>query len=600
MCLKLVPSTNLWVATCVLSILPIAAVAATEVPPGGVVPLDDIERRHLSRTARRTVEDVVRGRPPYQPGFVPKTLSSKTATVIVRLRHGGFLLATASSRPASLTTATIAAAGEAAEDWSERFPDPEELLARLLIEIEVVGPSEPIPETVDWTEPRAVDAFVEPGVHGIELIGPKVRQRVPPTEFFTSDMVLADALETIAKKLHLLPADVKQTRLARFRTAHWYQDEPHGRVVSLHRGMTRVPSSAVSREGLDRAIDTLGAYMLYRQLPSGLFSYQYEPAWNRYVEDDNLVRQVGAAVAVAAYADASGRPSARAAADLAVAYHLKGLRDVPGRSDAAYIATADDKNKLGVTALLTLALAEQHQAKRYAESRRKLVRGMLTLQRDSGMFITAFPPARELGAQDYFPGEALLALAAHYRHEPSAVVLDAFDRAIEFYRDYFRARPSPAFVSWQVQAYALIAQRTKRREYVDYVFELADWLAARQLNESNCAWPELWGGIASYQPNRAGVSTAAYLEGFADALELAREVTDAPRARRYERVVREAARFVLQLQFREEEAYFVRSTRDAVGGIRTAPALNLLRIDHCQHALIALMKSRRVLFGHEP
>jgi hypothetical protein len=65
---------------------------------------------------------------------------------------------------------------------------------------------------------------------------------------------------------------------------------------------------------------------------------------------------------------------------------------------------------------------------------------------------------------------------------------------------------------------------------------------------------------------------------------------------RYEQVVRAATRFVMQLQVRPEEAYFIRSPQDAVGGIRTGPALNLLRIDHCQHALIGLIKAREALF----
>ncbi len=53
---------------------------------------------------------------------------------------------------------------------------------------------------------------------------------------------------------------------------------------------------------------------------------------------------------------------------------------------------------------------------------------------------------------------------------------------------------------------------------------------------------------------------------------------------------------VMQLQVKPDEAYFIRSHQDAIGGIRTAPSLNLLRIDHCQHALVALMKARRVLY----
>ena len=81
-----------------------------------------------------------------------------------------------------------------------------------------------------------------------------------------------------------------------------------------------------------------------------------------------------------------------------------------------------------------------------------------------------------------------------------------------------------------------------------------------------------------------------------DALALARETGDQERAQRYEQVVRGAARFVMQLQVKPEEAYFVRSPQDAVGGVRTTPALNLLRIDHVQHALVALIKARKVLY----
>jgi hypothetical protein len=327
-----------------------------------------------------------------------------------------------------------------------------------------------------------------------------------------------------------------------------------------------------------------------------LFSYQYEPSLNRYSDENNLVRQVGATLAMAAHARRSKKSASRAAADLGIRYHLQGLTDFQGVENASYIATADKCNKLGVTALFCLALAEHPDADQYKEIRRKLTNGILALQRESGMFVTAFPPALDVDAQDYFPGEALLALAVQYRDQPSGRLLDAFDRAISFYRPYFREQQSPAFVPWQVQAFSTIARHSMRRDYVDYVFELCDWLADQQLGASNCPWPDMRGGIAAYQPGRAGVATAAYLEGFADALILAREMQDAPRTARYEQVIREAARFVLQLQVRPAEAYFVRSPQDAVGGIRTSPALNHLRIDHCQHALIALIKTRQVLY----
>jgi hypothetical protein len=412
----------------------------------------------------------------------------------------------------------------------------------------------------------------------------------------TSDLVLSGALTRLAQASHTDQSQLSNVQLARFRTAHWYETETSGKIVALNRGMITVAPEAVTADGLDKAIARLAQYMAYRQLESGLFTYQYEPGLDRYSDKQNLVRQVGTVAAMAFDARSSGRSASRAAADIGIRYHLQGLTEIPNVENAAFIATADGRNKLGVTALLCLAMAWHPSPQQYADTRDRLVNGMLWLQSPSGVFATAFPPAVKLNAQEYFPGEALLALADDYRLRPSARVLDAFHRAITFYREYFRGQPSPAFVPWQVQAYAAMATHSKRRDYVEYVYELTDWLVEKQLNQSNCQWSDMWGGIAAYSEGRAGVATASYLEGFADALALARLTGDTARARRYEDVVRLAARFVMQLQVRPEETYYMRSPQDAIGGIRTSPSLNLLRIDHCQHALVGLAKAREVLF----
>lgn len=559
--------------------------------------LDDFERQFLSRLARRTLRDALLERPRYEADYVPAALQHLNAEAVVRLRRDGYLLAAGAGGPAAAAPAVRDAALAALEHLRALPSVDGELLNHLVVEIELVGAVEPLSVEGDWTQPRVIDPHIEPGIHGMALVGPTLRHRFTPSELFTSDMTIAEALQNLTQSRLRDPSELAKTELFRFRTDHWYEPASGANIVSLTRGMTPVAPDSVSRRGLDDAIGRLAAYMAYRQKPTGLFTYQYEPALDRYTDEDNVVRQAGAATAMAVHARWSGSSASLAAADLAIRFHLQGLSDAPGTDEATFIATADGKNKLGVTALLTLALAEHPDPGRYEATRGKLVQGMLRLQQPSGMFLTAFPPAVEVAAQDYFPGEALLALAAEYEHQPAAGILDAFDKAIRYYRGHFRGAPSPAFVPWQVQAFSLIARHTGRRDYVDFVFELTDWLADHQLDRHNCRWPELWGGIAPYQPGRVGVSTASYLEGFTDALALARQVGDTARTQRYERLVREAARFVMQLQVRPEEAYFVRSPKDAVWGVRTAPALNLLRIDHAQHALVALIKTRRVLFG---
>ena len=553
-------------------------------------------RAFLSRLVRRTVRDVALDRETYAPEYVPAALTATEAEVIVRIRRGGFLLALAGAGPAPLADAARQAALTAGGNLAEHLGLDLDLTDNALIEIEIIGDAQPIPVEDDWTLPGVIDPFMEPGVHGLVLETPTVRHRFCPTEVFTSDITIPEALKEWAKRMTASGAKIADVKLARFRTTHWYEPQKGAAIVSLNRGLTVVKPEAVTPRGLDDAITALADYMVYRQLDTGLFTYQYEPAQDRYGLDQNVIRQAGATAAIATDAAARGRTASIAAANTAIRFHLQGLTDLSGGAGAGFIATADGTNKLGLTALLALAMAVHPDAKSYAVEREKLVGGMLWLQRPSGMFLTAFPPAVEIKAQNNFPGEALLALAHDYDHAPSAAILDAFDRAIAFYREFFRAQPSPAFVAWHSQAFGRMARHTKRKDYTDFVFEMTDWLAGKQLTRDDCFWPELWGGVAAYGNGRAGVTTAHYLAGFADALSLAHAVGDETRAKRYERVVRDASRFVMQLQVRPEEAYFVRSPRDAIGGIRATPSLNLLRIDHCQHGLIGLTKARAALF----
>lgn len=553
-------------------------------------------RQFLTRLARRTIRDVVLGRDQYQPEYIPSALNKLNVEVVVRLRRSGYLLAMTSAGYSPVALAVRDAAHNAMELIAKTMDEARDLLPHILIEIEIVGPPQALSISFDWTTPQVIDEYIEPGVHGVVLMGPTIKHRFCPTEIFTSNRILSQALKDIATKTHSAQTQLVKTRLMRFRTLHWIQEHPDTPIINLLRGMTTIAQAAITRENLDHAIDRLAEYMVYRQLDTGLFTYEYEPATNQYSNENNLLRQIGASLAMAVHATWSGAAASSAAADMGIRYHLQGLTDLPHLDRASFIATADQSNKLGVSALLCLAMTEHPQSQQFTDEIERLVNGMLWLQRPSGMFVTTFPPAEEIKSQNYFPGEALLAMASQFRRQPSARIADAFDRAINFYRDYFRKHRSTTFAPFQISAFSIMAKRTKRSDYAEYVFELADWLADKQLNASNSRYPQLWGGISGNESNHVGVSTTSYLNAIADALSLAKAVDDSKRVQRYEQVVRLAARFVIQLQIRPHEAYFIRSPQDAVGGIRATPSWPRLRIDHCQHALMALIKARQVLY----
>lgn len=560
--------------------------------------LTDSQRAFLSRIARRTLRDVALGRGDYEPGYTPASLSDLHGEAIVRLRLDGYLLAQTSVGPGPLDLVIRDAALASTRSFIVGNKLDLDIANRVLIEIELIGPTEPLPKIADWTQPQALDGHLEPGVHGLMLNGAGLNYRFCPTEVITSDRQLSEALGALAQASLPRGEDMAKVRLARFRTVHWYQRKTGAQPVSLHRGLTLVSSDQVTRGGLQNAISILADYMIDRQLDSGLFTYQYEPGQDVFAEDNSPVRQIGAAVALAVHAQ-GGKDASKAAARRAIQFHLHGVTPLSQVENASFVATADGKNSLGVTALLCLLLGEFPDAQPYADIRQQLIEGMLWLQRPSGMFLTAFPPARAVEGQDHFPGQALLAMAVHYAKKPSGRVLDAFDQALKHYRAYFSENPNPIFAPWQARAFSAMAMHTKREDFSNFVFELADWIVGRQLNEANCDWPELYGGIALHHSGFANFTTGIQLEALSDALTLARRRGDVQRVEVYEKAVRAAARFVMQLQIRPEEAYYMRSPRDAIGGIRTHLALNLLRIDHSHHALIGLIKARDVLYPRE-
>ncbi|MCC7290666.1 MAG: hypothetical protein IT449_01240 [Phycisphaerales bacterium] len=578
---------------------------AAEVPEPASPRVLPEHRQFLSTLVRRTLADAAEGRERYKPSYVPKGLPSGESEVVVRLRNQGLLVVQGAGGPAPLITACGDAALTAHEllklqDRAALARSPE-----LLIEIEVVGKSVPLvlsgeqPALPKGTTLHQLLARIEPGIDGVIVQSPRDSSRVCPSEFFSANISVLEGLRSMLKTVGLSEADLDRAKLSLFRTNHWYEPRAGRPVIALRRGLVPVADEDVTPRALDAALDALAQHMMQRQQSSGLFSYEYDAVRDLYSAEPQFVSQAAATLALAAYAGTRHGDAPASAARKAISAQLRGLRDCPQSASSSFIATSDGENRLGVTALLSVALARHPDSAEYGPARRRLIDGMLWLQQPTGLFPTAFPPAHSLTGQDFFPGEAFFALAAHFADEPTQQVNDAFDRGIAWYRDHFRNRPSPAFVPWQAQAFARMAGQTRRQDYIDFTWELTDWAAQAVLTPEGCEFADLWGGVWGPYEEDAGASTAAFLETFCEAALLARKLGDREREIRYTALVRQSARFVLQLQVRTEELYFSSSPADALGGIRTSPVNNRIRIDACAHALTGWMRTRDALFPDE-
>jgi AMMECR1 domain-containing protein len=569
----------------------------------------------LVKSVRRSLEAKVREDRSYEPAYVPQTLEDLICRVSVTLRRGGRLLGTADSAETKVVPACMEAASGALASAQKRRPISSNDLAIITIEIELIGPRELVGDGAVAVETLA-------GHYQLALEGVAVRvenrellvrpsQLISMETFCDNDEELGHrcnryqiAIQNLREKLGIdsdPPKLAPQTvRFYRFHTQHWSEPRSGADPVRLIGGLMLVPQESITRSEALTVADDLARYIRYRQTSEGFFSYEFLPGRDMYWPADNWVRQTATCWALAQHGSQRNNEESTQALDRALKAMTAMIQPLEGVERASYFNTPDDKNPLGATALVCLAMLDGPNPGRYAEYAGSLVRALAWMQRPDGSFRTSFPPASVESSQDYFPGEALLAIARYYTRERDCDLRAVCDRSLPYFQQYWRERRSPMFVPWQTQAWGELARSTHLQKYADFVFELSDALLTSQIGGRTGDESIFNGGFDVHGGGRAGISTAVYVEGLVDALRTARVFGDEDRAARYSESIRKACRFVVQLRFRPEEAFYVQSPQDVIGAMRDTPSDPSLRIDHNQHALAALLAAAQTAFPDQP
>jgi len=409
-----------------------------------------------------------------------------------------------------------------------------------------------------------------------------------------------------------------------------------------------------ARRRLDAAILRMGRYLHYRQNPSGSFSYEYAPSADRYENGNSAPVQLRAIQGLAAWAQwkvkhphpsAASRPSdvpkkaSDPASDVRHAItafdkylqpimvpklHAKadpspkprfqpaGLALViPGHCSYLEISARLLSAMIAADGLHASPAPHKTPAPAFAKQRTGLIEAILASQDEDGRInmdlrvnqaeVTT-PSAK---SEDTAAGWALLALAQADAaipddHATSRRIDRAMLRALSYVRRSFQAkepdsRLSPVAAAAIARAFALHYAKTNDARLSDLVFTILDRIVQRQIPQGTGAYPELCGAVNAHRPGIIGADTAIYLAALADGLALAKRIGDRPRIGRYRRATLAAARFVMQLEVRKMGCYYIRSPRDALGGVRAALWDGRIRADHCAQALIALMRTRAAL-----
>ncbi|MBV9674768.1 MAG: hypothetical protein JO185_00425 [Acidobacteriaceae bacterium] len=160
-------------------------------------------------------------------------------------------------------------------------------------------------------------------------------------------------------------------------------------------------------------------------------------------------------------------------------------------------------------------------------------------------------------------------------------------RVLQFYRHRYQYKRDFGQVSWLMQAGRRWWEATKNPAWRDLVFEIGDWILQFQLRKNG-------GFITMQQTDGPGYTTALYLEGLSAAADLARQVDDKYRYKRYLSSCQEGFQFLRSLVFWPEQDSVLPNGGYASGGLRASLTTSEVRTDFVQHSLMAALE----LFSH--
>jgi hypothetical protein len=187
--------------------------------------------------------------------------------------------------------------------------------------------------------------------------------------------------------------------------------------------------------------------------------------------------------------------------------------------------------------------------------------------------------------QDYYPGEALLALARAAEtgiHPPDGARLH---KAFRYYRHRFRYHRSWGQVAWLMQAFAAWHRVTNEPEHAALVFDIGEFAMAYQLEKT--------GGFANeLLPDGPGFTTALFLEGIAAAAGLSQRMCDTARFATFQASLARGLGFLDRLVYQPRDAFLLPEPSWALGGVRVHERASEVRIDFVQHALSTVLEIR--------
>jgi len=382
-----------------------------------------------------------------------------------------------------------------------------------------------------------------------------------------------------------------------FKTLHWVSQKPDSDTFFLEQCDNKTDISKVTANALDRFLESMGQCLLRWVQHDGRMAYRFEPVKGRWSSDNNILRQWMATHALAELYNWKGQEDYRNAWKKNAGYNLgKSYYEQKGYGFIVHNKTA----KLGAAASAALALTHGAHDGEFITVEKKLIKALWHQRQSDGMFRTFFIPEDRNDQQSFYSGEALLAIAIDLADQgASQEQLTAIRKTKAAYQNYFIDSQCYApFIPWHTMAYWWMYKVSGEQHYVDSIFELNDFLLCLQdLDHDSHSIDR--GRFFREETRFHGVdhssSTAIYVEGLCYAYDCAKQQGDETRQQAYLQAIRWGLRSLIQLQFTEENTFYIYHKELILGGIKTTATNPVVRCDNTQHAIMAVLAALKFI-----
>jgi hypothetical protein len=433
------------------------------------------------------------------------------------------------------------------------------------------------------------------GLEGLEISSGSRSAYYKPSVAITSSCgTTAELISKICLKANI-SADEIASGVAQFRRTHWVHFAKVGGMNPVRMEGLRIAAvSDITPDSVTTALEAAATHLMNIQMAGGSFLYQLDLITNCALEhDEKHVRTAGCVYSLAAFADRyQGTPLGSRAERIckrAIEYLLRHIRPLPSGVGSYVTYRSSPEGALGATALLMRALHFAPFKGSYQAVREKLRDTLWMMYREDGSFQTrVIETSASPDSQDYYPGEALLALAVEEQFHPQLrPVKAAFGAALQYFRTSFTQYPKTSYVLWHTECWARVASLAKQQgddvfaaECTAFVKELADHVIALQLLDTQ--QPRTMGGFARY--GKPTAASLAYAEGILHACRLMQSTGEHEEGIRYLHAAGQALKFCFRLQIQQEQVAFFRSPSSiTVGSVTTDLESFSVRADNAQH-----------------